>query len=426
LIVFSLCFNFVFADLITTYRPYHQFEVDPDFDRDVPQLITSKGYSAEVHSITTEDGFILGVQRIPSAHGSVVLNPTPVVLMHGLLDSSAAWVLNNQQESLAYVLADAGYDVWLPNSRGNFYSRNHTTYDPKDKQFWAFSFDEMGKYDVPAIVDYILAETNHTALTWLGHSQGTAEVFAALSSQPSLNDKINLFIGLAPVTYVGNSTSIIVALAKFDLDELFLELGIKEFLPSTKFIHTIGKAFCDPFPELCEDFIFLICGVNSSPYHNLNASRMSTYISHTPAGTSVQNMVHWATHIRRNNFAWYDYGSDAINLAHYNTTVPPDYDLSKITTKLAVFTGTNDALATPKDTARTLSELSSDVLVFSNNQDEYQHLDFTWGMDDHVKIFPSILDLLAQYNSPQEAQASSISTVDTVVVEVEEFRVAIA
>ena len=54
-----------------------------------------------------------------------------------------------------------GWDVWVGNNRGNIYSRHNTKLSPEDnpKEFYDYSFYEMAKYDLPAMVDGILETT---------------------------------------------------------------------------------------------------------------------------------------------------------------------------------------------------------------------------------------------------------------------------
>jgi len=61
--------------------------------------------------------------------------------------------MHSADKAPAFILAKAGYDVWLGNSRGNKYSQQHTNYKVMNKKhniFWQFTWQEMGEYDAPA------------------------------------------------------------------------------------------------------------------------------------------------------------------------------------------------------------------------------------------------------------------------------------
>ena len=98
-------------------------------------MVAAAGYPVESHDVVTEDGYILTLHRLPQHRPGV--ESEVVFLQHGLMSSSADWVLAGPHHALAYQLWDAGYDVWLGNFRGNAYGRKHTHLDPdKDAKFW--------------------------------------------------------------------------------------------------------------------------------------------------------------------------------------------------------------------------------------------------------------------------------------------------
>lgn len=61
-----------------------------------------------------------------------------------------------------------------------------------------YSIDDFAWHDIPDSIHYILDITKTPTLSYIGFSQGTAQAFAALSIHPQLNEKIDVFIALAP------------------------------------------------------------------------------------------------------------------------------------------------------------------------------------------------------------------------------------
>jgi len=347
----------------------------------VPQLIRYWGYPVEEHWVTTGDGYILGLHRIP--HGRSSPSPRGVVyLQHCLTCSSAVWAFGPPSKSLGYLLADAGYDVWMGNSRGNSYSRNHTTLEPcsleRCKDFWlGVDWDEGGLQDLTTGIDYALEVTGESSLYFGGHSMGCTQYLVMLSSLPEYNDKIRLGVLLAPPAYMSHAFNIIFQLAQWagDIEILYHLFGMYEFLPHSDIITWLGHLICsDDHPLLqsvCMNIGFLILGFNPG---QLNGTMIPTYLDHIPEGTSTRPFVHYAQLFANGKFESYDYGEG--NPGHYGQESPIAYDLAKVVAPTAVFKGDADDLADVQDIDRLVSELPNVVFDHLVELEGWTHADF--------------------------------------------------
>ena len=148
-------------------------------------------------------------------------NRQPVLMLHGVVGSSQDFTFtgpgfNNQSDGnvtgkgIPFQLVDTNkYDVWMMNARGNPYSKQHLWLDAEtEPDFWNFSFEEIGKYDLPACIDYLQKERKDKEKVMLiGYSQGTTVATFGLSELPNYFDKkVSLFIALAPSVLFKNST----------------------------------------------------------------------------------------------------------------------------------------------------------------------------------------------------------------------------
>ena len=143
----------------------------------------------EEYNVVTDDGYVLGLYRIPGVKGQSqdeqgVRGRPPVLLMHGLWFDMMAWVVNGNQSAPAYVLARAGYDVWLGNHRGVRNSERHVFLDPETKEYWNFSWEEYGTRDLPAFINFIKTTTGFSKVNYIGHSAGTSGLLAGASLKP--------------------------------------------------------------------------------------------------------------------------------------------------------------------------------------------------------------------------------------------------
>jgi gastric triacylglycerol lipase len=377
---------------------------DPDCFYNITQLIQNQGYPVEEHKVLTKDGYILGVFRIPHGRNSSSSKPgRPILLQHGLLDSATSWIINFYDQSLGFILADAGYDVWLGNVRGNRFSRAHVKYNPDhDEEFWDFSYDEMAHDDLPSMILYILNATKNTQIAYVGHSQGTMIGFAEFGRTDSVvGNNVSFWAALAPVAHLGHIISPIKYLSPpsiADSIEHFWHLlfGRNEFFPSSAIIKWLGEYACsDKIVDkaVCENILFIGCGPETK---NMNQSRIQVYIAHEPSGTSVKNMIHFAQGVQSNIFQAYDYGTPEKNQLHYNQTTPPIYPIRPMKIPTAIFWSGEDWLADPVDVSYIFDNIQS--LVYEKFIPDYNHLDFIWAMSANKDIYADLINQMQKYH----------------------------
>ncbi|CAL8145985.1 unnamed protein product [Orchesella dallaii] len=120
---------------------------DPEADKNIAQIATENGFLFEVYNATTSDGYILTTFRIPGGPKSEARKGKPaVLLLHGLGGSSETWIALPNDKNLAFMLANAGWDVWLANNRGSTFSNKHITLNPDfDLNYWEFRYTKENK-----------------------------------------------------------------------------------------------------------------------------------------------------------------------------------------------------------------------------------------------------------------------------------------
>ncbi|XP_026468865.1 lipase 1-like [Ctenocephalides felis] len=307
----------------------------------VLKLISENSYPSQLYKVTTGDGYILSLHRIPNPAGH------PVLLFPGLMSTAADFVVNDPEKSLGFILYNLGYDVWLGNSRGTTFSRTHRYLDPDvDKEFWDFSWHEIGVQDLSASIDAILGITGYNSLQYIGHSQGCTALMVLLAERPEYNAKIVSGHLMAPAVYMGNTRS-----------------------PVFRLFATFNPIIQDNIKNILQNY---------------------------PGGTSAKQLDHFSQLVYSKNFAKFDYGV-LKNWQKYGSKRPPEYSWSNIYCKMYIYYGTNDILVVPEDVETLAIKLAKNLIQVHNipNQ-QFSHLDFLWAKDVDILVYRKLTQNLLQ------------------------------
>jgi len=392
----SLITVFYFSYAIPLYSP------DNDTQKTLPEYIMSYGYSFEEHKVPTPDGYILTLWRIPKKIKEPRKKRQPVLFLHGLLDNGFTWLYKEGSLNLPIMLVDEGYDVWIGNNRGTLHSKEHMNpveykWSNPSNKYWDFSVDHMAAFDIPSMIDYICDLTTYDKIDYIGHSQGTTELFIHAMTNPEyVNSRIRRYVALGAVLFVKNVPGLFEKLLNhLRIPDILYKIGLKNIglLPAlTPFFSFISKYF----PRFIEIVVTTITGYTKR--RNFDNARFPLLFLHEPGGSSSQNLFHWMQLMRNEEhvITKFDFGLEG-NLKHYKNRYPPKYNvkaLKDLNFPIYMFAGKKDAIVSPKDFEDLVAVLPKDRVKYEY-VDDYGHLDYVWANNAHITIYPKIVEFLS-------------------------------
>ncbi|XP_026754669.2 lipase 1-like [Galleria mellonella] len=365
---------------------------------DVPGLLLKYGYPIEIHKVITEDNYVLEAHRIPHGRGQLYDPNRPIVfVMHGLLSSSADFLVLGPGSGLGYILADAGYDVWLGNARGSYYSRQHLYLNPDqlgNADFWKFTYDEIGNIDLPSFIDYILDVTGKTQLHYIGHSQGCTTFLILNSLRPEYNEKFLSFQALAPAAYfIYNDFDFFKFAAPYEAPVTYINynyLGLGEFLGNREALTWVAVNLCNedgPIYRICQKIMSL------ESVGHVNTTITPIILGHTPAGASIRQLAHFGQAVNTKLFRRYSH-RPIENIELYGSPVPPAYDVSQVTVPVHLYHGLGDYVTNSSDILYLAQQLNNVIGVKEVERPSFTHFDFIWGIDAKELVYDDVVAVL--------------------------------
>lgn len=421
------------------------------------------GFKYELYDAMADDGYITQITRVvnPLVERNNLRYP-PIVMEHGGTIDPAVYLvassiqhfperwprrpedgpMRSSNRSLAFMLANNGFDVFLCETRGsNDYNNRHSpmkalksnlkgrkdnlnrTYmenvDAVTKQwdFWSFTQDDIIANEFKAHIDTVMKVTGASHVSLFTFSLSTPTGFAFLSIRPDYARKIHGFVSMAPITTGRGLNSML---------KFFMERAcplVPESIGTLLFTHII---FSQPMRDLTMMMmknkrlrysllkmgLTLVMGSSAQYRTNLELN----LLGHLMRRLSFKEAKQMCQQMSSDRLQKYDYGPIK-NMQLYGTATPPVYDISNLQIRdWLLVSGWNDAFSTPS--------MVNDLLKTVNPKPiahviaPYNHLDLVSAFDNDKYTNRPILEYFEKMSSidPRDRQAEE-STVRSMSID---------
>ncbi|KAL3692326.1 hypothetical protein R1sor_005977 [Riccia sorocarpa] len=386
--------------------------------------ITALGYPYESFKVTTGDGYIISMERIPRPESKKVL-----YLQHGILDSSLGWVSNGVVGSQAFAAYDQGYDVFLGNLRG-LVSREHVNKNISSRRYWRYTVNEHGTQDLPAMLEKVhgtkmaelkqlnllseeeLASSSESgekdtlpySLCGVAHSLGGASMIMYLVTR-RLEGKAHYMkrvVLLSPAGFHEKAPPSCAFLRYLmPLAEPFLKPLIPGIYIPTKFLRMVVNKLSRDFQNypalggLVQTFIAYFLGGDTSNW--LGAIGVSHYNMEDMPGIAYGVGLHLAQMMANKAFRLYDFGRDG-NMKAYGTPKPLDIgaNYGHVDIPIDLVAGKKDKLVPRSMILKHYETFRDAGCKVSFAEFDYAHLDFTFAHREELLEYVMSRLLLVQ------------------------------
>lgn len=403
-IVSVLFINTANNNVCKTFEDYYSNRDDnencyynPDYKLKVPDIVKRNGYPIKKYDITTKDGYILTLFRIP--YGKVPSDGKPrkpVFLQHGMTLNSGIYV-NVGNKSLAFILADAGYDVWMGNFRGSLYGKGHQSLQFDDSEFWNFSFHENGIFDLPPQIDLVYKLTKQKII-FIGYSLGSTAVYVYSSVFPSVaKEKLDIIINFAPSVFIEDAGFLFEIVGRlWFLFERPIQLITNGKIFVRHPIPSLAKLLCLPFPfqmKICQLIEMLALGFN---FDQNDPETLPITLLHNTDTSSVKTITHFTQVGYFKRFQHFNYGPEE-NMKLYGSVHPLSYNLSDVRVPTFTFLAGNDKGVSELSINRLHAALPKHTTlhgIYKVADEQFNHLNFITAKDIVPLVYQPLVSFL--------------------------------